>query len=336
MTVGSLVVLLITSLAASAAAGPWVLRHAAPALARVPRAAVVLLAGSVLAWVGTALALGPLLAWTMSGPSLLPDGAAEACQRCLDAANPFPTTPLDSAVPVLLLLALPALATVALGVAMVAEVMRRRRATARTGRLLRAQAERRTVLGYPVLVVDDPHPFAMTLPRRNGGIHLSTGALGALAPDELAAVLAHEDAHLRQHHHLVTTAMAGISRYLRWVPLVGAAEAALGHYLEIAADDAARRRAGTPALAGALLTLGEHSSEENSRNEHSSPATAEDATEGALHMLGPDRIRHLVQPCPGTAGVLPAVAATSYVAALTLLATAVHLPYVVTALTGCA
>ncbi|GAB2477110.1 M56 family metallopeptidase [Promicromonospora xylanilytica] len=326
MTVGSLVVLLITSLVASAAAGPWVLRRAAPALARVPRAAVALLAGSVLAWVGTALALGPLLAWTMSGPSLLPDGAAEACQRCLDAANPFPTTPLDSAVPVLLLLALPALATVALGVAIVAEVMRRRHATARTGLLLRVRAERRTVLGYPVLVVDDPHPFAMTLPRRNGGIHLSTGAVGALAPDELAAVLAHEDAHLRQHHHLVTTATAGISRLLRWVPLVAAAEAALGHYLEIAADDAARRRAGTPALAGALLTLGEHSS----------PAPADDTTEGALHMLGPDRIRHLVQPCPGTAGVLPAVAAMSYVAALTLLATAVHLPYAVTALTGCA
>ncbi|GAA4687504.1 Peptidase family M48 [Promicromonospora umidemergens] len=326
MTVGALVVLLITSLAASAVAGPWVLRHAAPALARVPRAAVVLLAGSVLGWLCTALALGPLLAWTMSGPSLLPDGAAETCQRCLDAANPFPTTPLDSAVPVVLLLALPALGTVALGVAITIEALRRRHATARTGRLLRDQAERRAILGYQVLVVDDPHPFAMTLPRRHGGISLSAGALDALAPDELAAVLAHEHAHLRQHHHLVTTAMASVSRYLRWVPLVAASEAALGHYLEIAADDAARRRAGTPALAGALLALGEHS--------HSTPANT--VMDGALHMLGPDRIRHLVQPCPGTAGVLPALAATSYVTALTLLAATVHLPYLITVLTGCA
>ena len=53
-------------------------------------------------------------------------------------------------------------------------------------------------------------------------------------------------------------------------------------------------------------------------------------------MLGPDRIRHLVQPCPGTAGALPARAATFYATVLMLLAAAAHLPYLITALTGCA
>ncbi|MEU4361149.1 M56 family metallopeptidase [Promicromonospora sp. NPDC023987] len=299
MTVGALVVLLVTALAASAAAGPWVLRHAAPALVRAPRTAVVLLAGSVLGWLCTALALGPLLAWTMSGPSLLPDGAAETCQRCLDAANPFPTTPLDSAVPVVLLLALPALGTVALGVTITVEALRRRRATARTGQLLRDQARPRTILGHPVLVVDDPRPFAMTLPRRHGGISLSTGALDALAPDELAAVLAHEHAHLRQHHHLITTAMASISRYLRWVPLIAASEAALGHYLEIAADDAARRRAGTPALAGALLALGESTATPPRRTwSRKAPSTCSDPTASATSYSPAPAQRGCFPPLP--------------------------------------
>lgn len=324
MTAGIFVVLLISTLAATAVAGPWLLRHAAPALVRIPRAAVALLTGSILAWTLTALALGPLLAWLVSGPDLLPAGAAEVCQRCLDAANPFSTTPIPTTVPALVLLIMPALGTVFLGVALAVEAQRRRRTTTRTGRRLRSRAEPRTILGYSVLVVDDPHPFALALPRRHGGIIISAGAADTLTPAELAAVLAHEHAHLIQHHHFITAAVAGVSRHLRWVPLIAAAAAALEHYLEIAADDAARRQAGTPALAGALLTLGEHA-----RPTHTEMG-------GALHILGPDRIRHLVQPRTGTCGVLPALAATSYLTALALLATIVHLPYLIAALTGCA
>ncbi|MEV4103406.1 M56 family metallopeptidase [Nonomuraea sp. NPDC049649] len=321
MTAGALVVLLVAALAVSALAGPRLLRHAAPALTRLPRVAAGLLAGGTLAWVFTALALGPLLAWVVSGPALLPGHAAEVCRRCLAAANPFSGTPLYTAVPALLLLVLPALAATVLGVAVVREIRRRRRATAHTGRRLRDRGEPRTVLGHRVLVIDDPRPFALTLPRRHGGITASTGALRALAPDELAAVLAHEHAHLSQRHHLITTVMASVSRHLSWVPLIAAGQAALGHYLEIAADDAARRRAGTPALARALLTLGEHA-----------PAPLD----GALHMLGPDRIRHLVRPSTGASGVLPALAATAYLTGLVLLAGIVHVPYVVAALQGCA
>lgn len=326
MTALDLTALLIAALAASALLGPWTLRRAAPVLARFPRAATVLLTGSILAWVLTTAALGPLLAWGLSGPDLLPTGAAAVCQQCLAAANPFAAAPLDTAVPVILLLVVPALGTVLLGTAIAREARRRRRATADTARSLRSRGEYAAVLGHRVLVVDDPHPFALTLPRRSGGIALSTAALRSLPAGELAAVLAHEEAHLAQRHHLVTAAVASISRHLRWVPLIAAAESALGHCLEIAADDAARRHAGIPALAGALLALAEHA-----------PAVHRTvASDGALHAVGPDRILHLVQPRSGAAGFLPALAAIAIPTALGLLAAAVHVPYVLAVLTGCA
>lgn len=326
MIAESLTVLLVVVLTVSALAGPWVLRRAAPALVRVPRISVVLLTGSVLGWVLAALALGPLLAWITSGPVVLPGSAADVCQRCLAAANPFPTASLDTGIPAVALLALPALGAAGFALMVLAETQRRRRATMRTSERLRTRAEPHRVLGHRVLVVEDARPFALTLPRRHGGIVVSVGALQALRRDELAAVLAHEHAHLRQHHHLVTTTVASICRPLRWLPLMTAAEDALGHYLEIAADDAARRRVGTPALASALLALGEHAPRgEDGR-----------ALDGALHALGPDRIRHLVQPQTGRSGLLAALTTTSYLAALVVMAATVYLPYLVAALSGCA
>jgi len=325
MTAGLLATLLILGLALCAVAGPWMLRHAAPALMRMPRLAIGLLTGSILSWVLALLALGPMLAWIVSGPAILPSGAAEVCQRCLDAANPFTAPLIDTAVPVVALLALPTVGAVLHSVSIIVQTMRRRRDTLRTARRLQARGETRQLYGYSMLVTDDPHPFALTLPQRYGGIMISTGALDQLAPDETAAVLAHEHAHLRQHHHLITATATGLTHRLRWVPLLAAAEDALGHYLEIAADNSARRQVGTPALASALLTLGQ-----NQR-----PAYHDSAVDGALHALGPDRVRHLVQPRTGMSGMISAAASTCFLTTLATLSAAVHVPYALAALTGC-
>ncbi len=325
MTTGFLAAPLILGLAVSAVAGPWALRRAAPLLMRLPRLAIGLLASGVVAWVMALLALGPMLAWGISGPAVLPVGAGQVCRQCLAAANPFTTSPVETAVPVVALLALPTAGALLHAVSIIVETRRRRRGTLRTARRLQAQSKPRQLHGRTVRVADDPHPFALTLPRRHGGIVISTGALDALFPAELAAVLAHEHAHLRQHHHLVTAIVAGLARRLRWVPLLAAAEDALGHYLEIAADDAARRQAGTPALVGALLTLGQSGH----------PHHHDTALDGALHVLGPDRVRHLVQPQSGMSGVISAVATTCCLTVLTFLAVAVHVSYALAALTGC-
>ena len=108
MTPGLLSALLTSGLAAVALIGPWLLRRAAPALVRVPRVAAVVVVGGVVVWLGAVLAIGPVLAWVGSGPTLLAGGAADVCQRCLAAANPFVAGVTDTSIPALVFLALPA------------------------------------------------------------------------------------------------------------------------------------------------------------------------------------------------------------------------------------
>lgn len=325
MTHGLLAALLLSGLVVTALTGPMVLRSAAPRLMWTPRLAVGLLLSGVIAWVLTLLAVGPVLAWGLTGPDVLPPSAARVCQQCLVAANPFGGRTLNTGVPVVLLLVVPVvLALISLGDC-AGLLRRRRRATRRSAHRFGARARRREIHGHDVLLVADPHPFALSLPQRHGGIVVSTGAVESLAADELRAVLAHERAHIRQQHHLITALVDGLTARLRWVPLLGASADALGHYLEIAADDHARRVAGTPALASALLVLGA-----------AGPAVdAAHRADGVLHALGPDRIRHLVQPARGSAGVVATVAGVAGLFALTVLAATVHMPYVLVVLSGC-
>ncbi len=65
------------------------------------------------------------------------------------------------------------------------------------------------------VVVQHATLAAYCLPGRGGRIVLTSAALAALSPDELAAVLAHERAHLSGRHHLALAAAAGLSRGLR-------------------------------------------------------------------------------------------------------------------------
>lgn len=325
MTASMLAVALCTGLVALAVFGPALLRHAAPALVRVPRLAIVVVAGGVGVWLVTLLAIGPVLAWAGSGPALLPERAAEVCQRCLSAANPFSADTTDTLVPAVLLLALPVALALALGAGLARQTVRRSSRSRDAARALLHSALRQLLLGHEVSLVDAEHPFALTFPARHGGVVLSTGAVRALEEDELAAVLAHEHAHLRQRHHLISALVEAIAAYLRWVPLIRAAADALPHYLEIAADDRARREAGTPALVSALVKLGERTH----------PAMPQHSCSVALHAAGPERIRHLVRPSAGLAGALPAVVIGAYLIGMAALAAAVHLPYVSAALTGC-
>lgn len=204
------------------------------------------------------------------------------------------------------------------------ESVRQRRSTLRTALRYRQVAEAQRLHGYDVLLVNDPHPFALSLPRRYGGIVISTGAAHLLSNEELTAVLAHENAHLQQHHHFITALVSGLITRLRWIPLLAAVEDALSHYLEIAADDHARRVSGTPALASALLSLAQ-----------AGAPNVNQLRRGALYALGPDRIGHLVQPSRGTAGAAAAMASACCMAALTFLTSIVYVPYMLAAPSGC-
>lgn len=325
MTPGVLALALGTGLVVFSILGPGILRHSAPALMRVPRLAIALVSGGIFVWLAALLALGPVLAWFGSGPTLLPVGAAEVCQRCLAAANPFEAGASETAIPAILLLVVPAALTLALGAGVTARLVRRARRSRQAARSVLRDAHRRRLHGFVFSVVEADHRFALTFPSRHGGIVVSTGALAALDEHELAAVLAHEQAHVRQRHHLVAAAVSSIAGFLRWVPVVRAAADALPHYLEIAADNEARRHAGTPAVVSALIKLGE-------RPHH---VVAQQPCEEALHAAGPERIRHLVRPSDGPAGALPALMISAYLLILAVASAAVHVPYASAALTGC-
>lgn len=305
--------------------GPRILRQATPALVRVPRLAIAALLGILLISIATLLAIGPVLAWLGPGPALLPGPAAEVCQRCLAAANPFDAGARGTTIPAALLLAVPAALAVTLAAGGVVHLLRRARLSRDEAGALLARAHRTRLQGVDAWLVSSEQRFALTFPRRHGGIVLSTAAVDALDDDELAAVLRHEEAHLHQRHHDISGLMTALATFLRWVPAVRAAEQALAHYLEIAADHAARRHAGTPALVSALIKLGE-------RQE---PAASREAVALALHAAGPERIRQLVRPAGGRSGIAPAVMIGGYLLVLGLASIAAHLPYATAALTGC-
>jgi Zn-dependent protease with chaperone function len=107
-----------------------------------------------------------------------------------------------------------------------------------------------------VRVLDGPVPFAYCLPGRSPRVVLSGGALEALAAEEVAAVLAHERAHLRARHDLVLEGFTALHRAVP-APLRSRTGLDAVHLLlEVLADDAARRRHGAAPLLGALATMG--------------------------------------------------------------------------------
>jgi len=106
-----------------------------------------------------------------------------------------------------------------------------------------------------VHVVQHPTPTAYCIPGRGSRVVLSQGVLDALPEDQLDAVIAHEEAHLRGRHDLLleffSVAHAAVPRPLR-------SEAALAEVrllVEALADRAACRRSGEVATARALVAL---------------------------------------------------------------------------------
>lgn len=142
--------------------------------------------------------------------------------------------------------------------AIVARTTGTRRARHRQAVDLLDQANRRADLAGPpgLRVMNEPVPVAYCLPAvRHSRVVLSDGALRALAPDEVAAVLAHEEAHLRARHDLVLDTFTALHRAF---PIAVRSEVPLNEarlLVELLADDAARRRAGAVPLARALVAM---------------------------------------------------------------------------------
>jgi Zn-dependent protease with chaperone function len=131
--------------------------------------------------------------------------------------------------------------------------------------VLRARHRQRALLGLlahddpkvpGALVVDHPAAAAYCVPGLRSAIVISAGALDLLDQAELAAVLAHERAHLRARHDLVLLPFTALLRAFRWSAITREANREVALLVEMMADDRARRRLPARELATALLRVG--------------------------------------------------------------------------------
>jgi Zn-dependent protease with chaperone function len=152
---------------------------------------------------------------------------------------------------------------------------------------------RRVEGGDTEFVLDASRPAVYCVPGRPPTIVLTTGALAVLDPEQLAAVLAHERAHLSGRHHLLLTVTRSLAAVAPFVPLFARGTGEVAGLAEMRADDAAIRRAGGErgrrALLSALLAMG--------ADVAAAPVTA--APAGWLPAAGgavSARVRRLAQP----------------------------------------
>jgi Zn-dependent protease with chaperone function len=151
----------------------------------------------------------------------------------------------------------------------------------RSARQTTAAAARLSAIG-DLAVVQDPAVHAYAVPGRYGRVVVATGMLRTLSGPQRRALLAHEHAHLRYHHH----------RYAQLARLAAAANPltlplalAVDQAIERWADAAAVREVGDPATVAHALGLAALA-----RPVIPPPAL------GAAHNDVVDRIRDLMDP----------------------------------------
>ncbi len=165
------------------------------------------------------------------------------------------------------------------------------------------------------LVIDYPAAAAYCLPGIRSQIVVSAGTLDLLAPAELAAVLAHERAHVRARHDLVLIPFTSLRRAFPRSRVITQAHQTVALLVEMMADDRALRVQGLLAreLATALLRFG-------TAGTGCTPAGALAAAEGELTA----RVNRLLTPPPPLSralqvGVVAAAAALAAAPVLLLL-----------------
>ena len=104
-------------------------------------------------------------------------------------------------------------------------------------------------------ILQHPTPTAYCIPGRQSRVVLSQGVLDALPADQLDAVIAHEEAHLRGRHDLLLEFFAVVTRAVPGPLRSPGRSAEVRLLVEALADRAAVRRSGEVATARALVTL---------------------------------------------------------------------------------
>ncbi|OFJ51163.1 hypothetical protein BEL07_24145 [Mycolicibacterium grossiae] len=121
---------------------------------------------------------------------------------------------------------------------------------ARTARIVGTPTDRPDVV---IVAADRPAAYCVT--GRPHAIVLTSAAVAVLDDPQLAAVLAHEDAHIRGRHHHLLMMLRAVAASLPRLPLFHVGADAASALLEMCADDAAVRRHGARPLVQSLISL---------------------------------------------------------------------------------
>jgi bla regulator protein blaR1 len=155
-----------------------------------------------------------------------------------------------------------------LGLALAATVAARTAVAAATHlRAVRRQARQHAqavrLVGRPdpalgAMLVEHPQPAAYCVAGPDPAVIVTTAALRTLDRDQLAAVLAHERAHLAWHHHRLVALARIAQQLLPFLPLMREAAVQVARLVEMHADDTATAAHDTRTLATALVVLAEN------------------------------------------------------------------------------
>jgi beta-lactamase regulating signal transducer with metallopeptidase domain len=154
------------------------------------------------------------------------------------------------------LLGVVALLALAVRIAFVSVAGRRRRMRKRQANL---EVLRLAGRGTDVLWLAHDRPMAFSMAGRPAVVVATDGLTRHLGADAVAAVLAHERAHLAGRHHLLVAAAEALRATLPFVPLFREAPQAIRDLVELAADVTAVRACGPAAVRAALVTVTDHS-----------------------------------------------------------------------------
>ncbi|MGY1619731.1 M56 family metallopeptidase [Geodermatophilus sp. SYSU D00691] len=115
--------------------------------------------------------------------------------------------------------------------------------TARTRRRHRALLELvvQPAASPDTRLLEHPAPVAFCIPGARPLLVLSSGMVAELDDDQLAAVVAHERAHLRERHHLLLLPFVAWEEALPVLPAAARAHASVRQLVEMRADDVALR-----------------------------------------------------------------------------------------------
>ncbi|MDH6198658.1 Zn-dependent protease with chaperone function [Mycobacterium frederiksbergense] len=186
--------------------------------------------------------------------SLITRTAPTFCVETLGIASAVTLPPTIATAFVVALLSLTAAVAIRTGCRAIVTLRNMRRANCQHTEAVRIIGRPTVHEGVVAITADQPTAYCVSGGRQRA-IVVTTAALELLNPPALAAVLAHERAHLRGRHHQIIATLGALAAALPRLPLMREAARSVPALLEMCADDAATRKHGREPLLASLLTL---------------------------------------------------------------------------------